>query len=95
MVKSFGVQGLWLRVLCLGITVKTFDFRVEEQDFRWAILLRRDGGLRAPTRRAPETLVAPAAAWRRKFPEELRRFQLSLNRDGSLVFSARRAWRSG
>jgi hypothetical protein len=51
-------------------------------------------GLRAPTRRAPETLhrrpsgaaiPAPTAFWRR----------VSLNRAGSLVFSARRAWRSG
>ena len=63
---------------------------VKQQAFRWATLPRQDGGLRAPTRRAPETLHRNFAA------REGRRFQLSLNRDGPLVFScAPCIWRSG
>ena len=57
-------------------------------DFRWATLLRRDGGLRAPTRRTPETLhLAPTAFRRRKIP--------ALAQQGRLFSSTRRAWRSG
>jgi len=60
--------------------------KVWKQDFRWATLLRRDGGLRAPTQRAPETLHRRPSAAAIAAPEGCR-FQLSLNRNGPLDFS--------
>ena len=66
-------------------------------DFRWATLLRRDGGPCAPMRCAPETLHRrPSGA---AIPQELRGAGRpsvpALAQQGRLFSSTRRAWRSG
>jgi hypothetical protein len=69
--------------LC-GVDASNYLCNYGRQGWRWDTLLRWDGGLRAPTQCALETL--------HRRPSGAAKFRTRMSR---LIFSARRAWRSG